>query len=106
MTQTSSSSHPAFYARTRDVTTSMGLTPGFPQQFSYLEIENHPTQVNSEYANVWVNPQVGIRQNGFREAITGRYRSMVDDVPFNPTGEARTRNRLAAFGLAALALGT
>jgi hypothetical protein len=102
----SRSSHPHFYEFARDVIGSQGLAPGFPQQFAYVERKNHPTQVTPDKVNIHVNGDTGIAQNGVRYPLTGQYRSMVEDVPWDPKFEAQSTSNRAAFGLAAIAAGT
>jgi hypothetical protein len=102
----SRSSHPHFYEFARDVIGSQGLAPGFPQQFAYVERKNHPTQATPAYVNIHVNGDTGILQNGVKTPIIGHYRSMVEDVPWDPKFEAKSTANRAAFGLGAIAVGT
>lgn len=98
--------HPAFYDRTKAVVASYGLTPGLPYPFRYLELRQHPTYTDTEYVNIWPNQQAGIKQNAYREPITGDFQSMVYDVPFDSKQYEDQLQRLSVFGLAAIGLGT
>lgn len=102
----SRASHPNYYEFARDVIASQGLGPGFPQQFTGISYKGGPTPVTPEYVNIHVNGDVGIEQNGIKVPLVGNYRSMVEDVPWDPKFESQTTNNRAAFGLAAIACGT
>lgn len=96
--------HPAQYARTRPVIASMGLTPGLPIQFAYVEYEDHPTMSSEDKANYFINDECYIRQNSQKFPITGE-RAFIYDIPFDPIADKRTNDRLAILGLAMAAMG-
>ena len=102
----SRASHPAYWDFARDVIASQGLAPGFPQQFTGVCYKGGPTPVTPEYVNIHVNGDTGIEQNGLRVPLTGYYRSMVEDVPWDPKFESQSSANRAGFGLIAVAMGS
>lgn len=99
-------SHPGYFEFARDVIASQGLAPGFPQQFVGVQYKGGPTPVTPENVNIHVNGDTGILQNGQKVPLTGWYRSMVEDVPWDPKFEAESSANRAAFGLLAIAAGS
>jgi len=100
------STHPHFWERSRDVISSQGLAPGFPQQFTGVQYMGRTPPVTPNSVNIHVNGDTGILQNGVKVPLTGWYRSMVEDVPWDPKFEAATTSNRAAFGAIAIAAGT
>lgn len=96
------SSHPGFYERARDVIASQGLAPGFPQQFSYVEVTDHPTHITRDQVPIHVNGETGILQAAVREPTIGQYRSMVEDIPFDPGYETAQAQNVTLLGFGAL----
>lgn len=99
-------SHPGYFEFARDVIASQGLAPGFPQQFTGVQYMGRTPRITPETVNIHVNGDTGILQNGVKVPLTGWYRSMVEDVPWDPKFEAVSTGNRAAFGAAAIAVGT
>lgn len=79
-------------------------TPGLPRQFHYQEIARHPTYSDREQVDINLSPFSEVPQISQRDPITGHYRSMVYDTPFDPVHDAQKNMYLTTFGFGFLLL--
>lgn len=87
------------------VNASQGHSGGFPNAFRH-----HPSTwaAGTGATKEWINPanhEVSRISQVNHSAITGRYQSMVPDLPFNDIHEQKKRKALNHAGLASMATG-
>lgn len=107
MSRTSAIFSPDFQTHERAVTASMGLTPGFNNQFHYLDFPpaGHPLHSRKELVYNWMVTDPDVKQVEERHNIGGEYQSMVPDFPFDPIGESQLQENLLTAGFGSILLG-
>lgn len=96
--------HSGFFNHASSVLDDLENTPGLPRQFQYQEISRHPTYTDREQVDINLNPYSEVPQITQRDPITGEYRSMVYDVPFDAIHDQTKNMHLMAFGFGFLFL--
>lgn len=94
-----------FFSNASAVNTEKQLTAGLPTQYRYNELPlDYPLNSQQEYISVNLSPYSEVSQNSQKKPITGKYQSMVYDVPFDKRNFEKTNSNLVLFGFVSMAL--
>lgn len=110
MSRAFSFAHPRYLQYVKGVENSRGNSPGFPNEFQYLNFQKLPDPTsltqNPEYVIPHVNQDVYLEQIWRPGPITGQYEAMVPDTPFNPIYEANKNGLRALMGFTMMGIGS
>lgn len=93
----------AYLERSKNILESQGNAPGFPNEWKYQEVQNHPSHTAKEYIGLDLQGSWAyIPQN---KQTQPPYQAMVPDLPFAPVQQMKTANNNLLLGVSTIAAG-